>query len=847
MNTCRLLVVLALFLPSLVGPGPVLCAADWPQFMRSSARTGDAAEESLSLPLGLSVCVQLDDAVTTAPAVVGGKVYIVDQMGTAYCIDPQANRVVWKASPDGSRARGGNTSSLCVARGRVYYGTTAGRFHVLDAQTGAAIRSLDVGWPITGSPTWANDSVYFQTLGAIVHCLDRDGKERWQWDHYRRYQDPKTNKLASGFPGSYHDRHYGGGEVAVSGKRVVVNMGWDLYCLEDQGKGPRLVWCNRAPLGKDPGIPMGPAICGDWVYFGHPGTDQFGGFMRVRLDTGAFDPKKDFRYSGYPGSVWAVFATPAVRDSTAFVPTHYMGVHAWDFASRRVLWAARTDNTLDQSRFTGGIASPALTREHCVFGTVRGELHVVALRSTGAWPKFKPAPFTFRTPFGRPIASSPVVAGGAVYFGCDDGYLYGLTAGGKRALPTRMDRLHEVRSRPGTATGKSYGAPVASMDQGNTGCVDDPRLKPPLRVKWAMRPFDLRVQMSADEDSLYFIAEAGTLGAIEQATGRIRWRKRLTGPVDGWKQLLLDRGRLFVTRNAPSSRRRKPEEGGASFSAFDARDGKLLWQTEWGRLQGTCRTAPVAMGDVVAGITTEGEPVRPVARAFDAATGKPGWRVELPGNEKSLAGGACILDGVMFFSCGQTWGSGPGGTVAIDPKTGKVLWRSSEYHIHGYGRPAGRDGRLYLGGQSGAPMFCLSARDGRLLWKVDRVSYSHSPALGQDYFVTRGYGGYGILRDLASGKPIVRKGREALGGCPDHSCAPVLLTTGRISYAVSTSGLYARDVDTGKILWQSLGFAPRACTSPVAANGRLFFSPNVNNTLYCFEPAEARTGAGGDK
>jgi len=37
----------------------------------------------------------------------------------------------------------------------------------------------------------------------------------------------------------------------------------------------------------------------------------------------------------------------------------------------------------------------------------------------------------------------------------------------------------------------------------------------------------------------------------------------------------------------------------------------------------------------------------------------------------------------------------------------------------------------------------------------------------------------------------------ALCGCPDHSCAPVLLTTGRISYAVSTSGLYARDVDSG--------------------------------------------------
>ena len=26
-----------------------------------------------------------------------------------------------------------------------------------------------------------------------------------------------------------------------------------------------LAWCQRAPLGKDAGIPMGPAIAGEWV------------------------------------------------------------------------------------------------------------------------------------------------------------------------------------------------------------------------------------------------------------------------------------------------------------------------------------------------------------------------------------------------------------------------------------------------------------------------------------------------------------------------------------------------------------------------------------------------------
>lgn len=819
------------FLALLWVASPAL-AADWPQYMRGPEHAGDATEETLRLPLGLATCVKLQDAVTTSPAVIAGRIYVVDQMGTAYCIDPAANRVLWTAAPDGERACGGNTSSPCVVKGRVYYGTTAGRLHILDAANGKVHKSIDVGWPVTGSPTAASDSIYFQDLGAIVHCLDLDGGERWRWDHYKTYEDPKTNKRASGFPGSWHDPHYGGGEVAVSGKRVVVNLGWDLFCLEDGGKSVKLAWCQRAPLGKDAGIPMGPAIAGEYVYCGYPSTDQWGNVIRMKLADGSFDEKKDFKDHN-----WAVHVTPAVRDATVFWPRHHQGISAYDFAAGKGLWAARTDNTLDQGQFTPCIASPALSKDHCVFGTIRGELYAVALTSTGRWPDFKPAPFRFATPFGKPIASAPVVADGAIYFGCDDGYLYGLAPDGRLPLPKEAPTLHEVRSKVVSATGKRYGAPVASMDQGNSNFADDPRLKPPLRLRWACKPFDLRVQLNADDDSIYFISEAGTLAAMEQATGRVRWRRRLNGPIDGWKQMLLDGGRLYIHRNGRAAA--KPDDGGAEFLAVDARSGATLWQQPWGAIQGTCRSAPVAVGKVVAGFTAEGMPGKPVACAFDAASGKPLWRHELPGElPKGVAGGACVLDGVMYFSCGGTWGKASGATIAVEPASGNILWTSTDYHVHGYGRPAGRDGLLYLGGQSGAPMYCISAKDGKLKWEADKISYSHHPALGEDYFVVRGYGGHGVVRNLATGKPVIRDKREVLGGCPDHACSPVLLTSGRLSYAVSSSGLYARDVDTGKIVWQSLGFAPRACTSPTAANGRLFFSPNVNNMLYCFEPAE---------
>src|SRR5262249_42946575 len=149
--------ILCLSIGCLLQPATVL-AADWPQFMRVSERTGDAAEETVSLPLGLAIQVRLADPVTTSPAVVAGRGFVVDQMGTCYCIDSRAGKILWKNRPDGDQAKGSNTPSACVVKGRVYFGTTAGTFHILNAADGKVVKSLRLGWPIIGSPTAANES-----------------------------------------------------------------------------------------------------------------------------------------------------------------------------------------------------------------------------------------------------------------------------------------------------------------------------------------------------------------------------------------------------------------------------------------------------------------------------------------------------------------------------------------------------------------------------------------------------------------------------------------------------------------------------------------------------------------
>ena len=61
--------------------------------------------------------------------------------------------------------------------------------------------------------------------------------------------------------------------------------------------------------------------------------------------------------------------------------------------------------------------------------------------------------------------------------------------------------------------------------------------------------------------------------------------------------------------------------------------------------------------------------------------------------------------------------------------------------------------------------------------------------------------------------------------------------TPSFSFAITLAGLNVREVKTGKLLWRSPGFAPRACVNPVLANGRVFWTSAASGMIYCWEPA----------
>ena len=792
--------------------------------MRNSAHTGDAADETLKLPLGLEAQIKLDDAAMTSPAVVDGRAYLVDQMGTAYCIDPGGNRIVWKSSPDGLVATGFNTSSPCVVKGRVYYGTTAGSLHILSAADGKVVKTIHVGSPIVSAPTFANESIYFQGLDAVLRCVYLDGNERWTWNHYTRYSEPKeitkAHEQARGHPGSYDRPHYGGGDVAVLGKKVVTSFGWDIVCLEDTGKDAKLIWCNRAPTGRDGSSPMSSSISGDWIYNAGMGADGHLGLTRLSLADGKVSKNTGGRREAYP------WITPAVRGAATMLRMSSdgkNGIQLFDFEAGKTIASWRDDKN------SSPIASShVLTKGHLIATTLRGEFIAIDLNA-----KSSDKPFRFQTPHGKGIGSTPAIVDGYVYFGCDDGYFYVLGPEGKRE-PVREENLQVSKSRS-PANRKSANWSSTYGNAGNTSFQDDPAIKPPLRARWATRCFGhLLAPCVASDGDLLTVTLNGLITCQEQSTGRLRWHVQMPGPE--WPTssgMLAEGGKLFVPR--PTFGRME-----GAFYCLDQATGRQLWSADIGGRYIWERAAPVVAGGKVAfGFGKKGTPPGTTIQGWDPETGKPAWEVELnvAGNRSGSIGG-CTDGKTMYFTAGHgTWqwkqegDKKRGETVAIDAATGKVLWRSNE--VFGETYPVLTGDRLLL--NSGG-LHCVNPADGALLWKRTASGYTRF-SVGDDFLVMRGYGGHGAKVRLDDGKDYPNC--KELGG-ETHACGSVAMTS-RYAFAITVGGLNVRDVKTGDLLWQSPGFAPRGCVNAVLANGRVYWPSAASGMIFCWEPVPDHT------
>jgi len=749
---------------------PAAGAEQWLQWKYDSRHSGHAPHRQVTPPLGLIAARPVSDAIFTAPVVAGGRVYVVDGSGVAWCLDAETLQPLWQFPSDGGAANCNNVCSPALGGRYLHFGTMAGYYYVLDAATGRLRARIDTGEPVFGAPVVGRDGVYFATLGSRVYALRPDGTIRWQWDFVRSQLGFSGDRWSGA-----HWREAVGQvgwrqqfcctrNIALAGDLLVVPAGGAVCWLEDAGHRAVLRATYRgsreSPITL--GLSIGPSGA---VYRQWHQRDNNGSVEVLRISNGkpivkhVLGTRTTYQGATRPayGHGSLSFCSVSLRGEDVFRcrPEHGFG-----------LVLHRPDGTVKPLCEAASIAPPIVVKNAVIYGALDGRLYVVPLDRPGQ-------PWSFETAFGKAITAPVAVCDGRVYFGCEDGYVYALGPDGRASLPTRGLKLEKIRTPlTGPYSSPAYDWHTAFGNQANTNAALDQRLRPPLVVKWIRRLEGTCKHFSVcGGGRMYTHTAEGQVLAVEQQTGRLLWRRFFPGVHVSFTAPVYHDERIYV-----------PQAGieRCRLRCLDAATGGLIWEApfsgspSWNRQQ-----PPIVHGDLVfyqfssgkytprswlfEHQSTFGFPAdqKPLVRAYDRRSGRVVWTRDFAqyGSGGDDAG-MCLLDGVLYYSC-YFGGQGPlGVTAAIEPATGRVLWATTKYALHAGATISGENGRLYLGGYNPVEdkknyVWCLDARDGSLVWKSDPISRAiHVITIGKRFLFAHSQYEYGYLIDKGTGKVI---------------------------------------------------------------------------------------------
>ena len=820
---------------------PVGAAGDWRQLKYDARHSGNVPQLHVGDQLGLVGAVALSDAVFTSPVVAGGRVYVVDGAGVAWCFDADSLDLIWKFQTAGGKVNCNNVSSPAVADGFLHFGTMAGDYYVLDAGDGRVVEQIETGSPIFSAPVVANGRVYAATLGSQVYALKSDGTIRWTWDYVRERLDFSGDRWSGkdwlrvrGRAG-WREQFCCVRNLAFTGEHVVVPTGGNICWLEDRGDEAHLraTYAGRREAPATLGLSVGEdgAVYRQWTRRDNGGRVEV---LRLTEDGVKADHVRGTttRYN-MPGLM--SFCSVSLRGDDV-----YRCRPEEDFGLCRH-GSARKPEQL------GGypsIASPVLLRDNAVYGGLDGSLYIVPLTGEVELREFK-------TAFGKAISAPVAVSNGRIYFGCEDGYLYVLGPKGEASLPDEDRGLHEIRSP--LSVGEEEARENWRTSFGNQANTNAARqaVKPPFRLKWIKRYKGTVKHFSVcGGGRMYTHTAEGQIFAVEQETGRLLWRRYFPGVHVSYTSPVYHDGRILV-----------PQAGleGSWIRCLDAATGELLWQApftgspSWNRQQPPIIREGLAIYQFGTG---DYEPQnwlfehqstfhfpedhKPLVRAWDLETGREVWTQDF---SRFGAGGddagMCLMDGTLYYSCYFGTEAPRGVTAALKPRTGEVIWATTDYAVHAGCTVSGDDGRLYLGGYNPVEgdvnrVWCLDAKDGSLVWESEPVSRAiHVVTVGEDFLFTHSQYQHGYLLDKETGEvlstlvPGYRCTRFTL-------CEPYLLGPNFDIFDLSKGG---KKIHCGPALDVLM------CVGCFASNGRLFLTTNgggLQASMLCGEEAAER-------
>ena len=152
----------------------IVSASDWPQFMNVAERSGYAGDEVIPEKIGLVAQVKLDDAITTAPAIISFLGQALDkQSGRTICIEPATGKIIWENSE-----HYGASSEITGKDGLLFTGGYGTPFTCLSASDGSLVWKTPFKVYLRRSPTMGGDYVITRGYGGPARVFDiKTGKE----------------------------------------------------------------------------------------------------------------------------------------------------------------------------------------------------------------------------------------------------------------------------------------------------------------------------------------------------------------------------------------------------------------------------------------------------------------------------------------------------------------------------------------------------------------------------------------------------------------------------------------------------------------------------------------------
>ncbi len=296
-------------------------------------------------------------------------------------------------------------------------------------------------------------------------------------------------------------------------------------------------------------------------------------------------------------------------------------------------------------------------------------------------PTLKVLKWKFRT--GGKVVSSPAVAGGVLFVGSSDHFLYALnTADGSQRWKF-----------------KTGGAVTSSP--------------------------------AIDGGLVYFGSRDGQFYAVDTTNGELRWKfatlgeRRFTAPgIHGMQprtETMPDPYDVFLSSPVISGGVVYFGSGDNNVYALDAKNGAVKWTYKTGDV--VHASPAVANGTVYIGSWDRN------LYALDAATGALKWRFETGDdreiyNQIGIASSAAVMDGTVFVGCRD------GQFYAVDAATGTLKWKHDNNKGWTIASPSVQAGRVYFPTSDGTKFWALDAATGKPAFSVENkvISFS-SPAI----------------------------------------------------------------------------------------------------------------------